>query len=63
MVQKLKGSYVDTETAARQAPRRKQPGAGAARKASPQKENQKRMGVEPDHRTTSMKRGRRGTYP
>ena len=68
MVQKLKGSDIDTQTAARQLTRRKQPGAGAARKsaapsAASQRENQKRMGVEPDHRTTSMKRGRRGTYP
>jgi hypothetical protein len=64
MVQKLKGSDIDTQTAARQLTRRKQPGAGAAKKsAAPRRENQKRMGVEPDHRTTSMKRGRRGTYP
>jgi hypothetical protein len=62
MVQKLKGSDTDTRTAAKQLTRRKQPGAGSTRRNS-QTDNQKRMGVEPDHRTTSMKRGRRGTYP
>jgi hypothetical protein len=62
MVQKLKGSDTDTQSAAKQLTRRKQPGAGSTRRNS-QADNQKRMGVEPDHRTASMKRGRRGTYP
>jgi hypothetical protein len=67
MVQKLKGSDTDTQSAAKQLTRRKQPGAGSTRRNSQtdnqKRDNQKRMGVEPDHRTTSMKRGRRGTYP
>ena len=26
-------------------------------------ENQKRLGVDPEHKTGAMKKGRRGTYP
>jgi hypothetical protein len=61
MVEKLKGSDTDTESAAREGARRRQPQG----KATPGKQeaNRRRMGVERDHRTASMKRGRRGTYP
>ena len=27
------------------------------------RENQKRLGVDPEHKTGAMKKGRRGTYP
>jgi hypothetical protein len=61
MAQKLKGSDLDTETAAAQGARRRQPQG----KAPPGKQdlNRRRMGVARDHRTASMKRGRRGTHP
>jgi hypothetical protein len=61
MREKLKGAIVDSETAAGEGRRRRQPQG----KAPPGKQdlNRRRMGVAPDHRTASMKRGRRGTYP
>jgi hypothetical protein len=61
MRQKLKGPETDTETAAREGRRRRQPQG----KATPGKQelNRRRMGVGRDHRTASMKRGGRGTHP
>ena len=38
-------------------------GADARREPDKQKENQKRLGVGPDHKTPEMKKGRRGTFP
>src|SRR6185503_5559864 len=38
-------------------------GADARREPERQKENQKRLGVGPDHKTPEMKKGHRGTFP
>ena len=38
-------------------------GADARREPDRQKENQKRLGVGPDHKTAQMKKGHRGTFP
>jgi hypothetical protein len=38
-------------------------GGDARREPERQKENQKRLGVGPDHRTPEMKKGNRGTFP
>lgn len=38
-------------------------GGDARREPERQKENQKRLGVGPDHRTPQMKKGNRGTFP
>jgi hypothetical protein len=50
--------------------RRKQPGArGAGKNADARRdpgklrENQHRLGVGPEHKTDSMKKGHRGTFP
>jgi hypothetical protein len=61
MREKLKGAIVDSETAAREGRRRRQPRG----KAPPGKQdlNRRRMGVGRDHRTAAMKRGARGSYP
>jgi hypothetical protein len=52
---------LDSETAAREGRRRRQPRG----KAPPGKQdlNRRRMGVGRDHRTAAMKRGARGSYP
>jgi poly(hydroxyalkanoate) depolymerase family esterase len=38
-------------------------GGDARREPEKQKENQKRLGVGPDHKTPEMKKGHRGTFP
>jgi hypothetical protein len=38
-------------------------GGDARREPERQKENQKRLGVGPDHKTPEMKKGHRGTFP
>lgn len=62
----------DIETVARQQKRRAEPGAGgparrkdADARGKPERlrRNQKRLGVGPKHKTRSMKKGGRGTYP
>lgn len=62
----------DIEAAARAQKRKAEPGAGGpARRADADargkpgklQENRRRLGVAPDHKTRSMKKGRRGTYP
>jgi hypothetical protein len=75
MREKIKGSHIDTETAAQSRTRRQQPGAqgaGTGRDAlsasgSLQKpklrKNQERLGVKPDHKTKEMAKQRRGTFP
>ena len=35
----------------------------ARREPEKQKENQRRLGVGPDHKTPEMKKGNRGTFP
>jgi hypothetical protein len=35
----------------------------ARREPDKQKENQRRLGVGPDHKTAEMKKGNRGTFP
>ena len=62
----------DLQTAARQSLRKAEPGAGGPARREERdargdhgrlKENQARLGVGPDHKTRSMKKGRRGTFP
>lgn len=72
---KLKGSEIDTETAAQQRERRLQPGAqGAGREGDAideagnvdrekLKENQERLQQTPEHKTKEMEKRRRGTFP
>ena len=38
-------------------------GGDARREPERQKENQKRLGVGPDHKTPEMKKNHRGTFP
>lgn len=38
-------------------------GANARGDAEKQKENQRRLGVGPEHKTEAMKKGHRGTFP
>lgn len=38
-------------------------GADARGSAEKQKENQRRLGVGPEHKTEAMKKGHRGTFP
>jgi hypothetical protein len=38
-------------------------GTDARRSPAKQSDNRKKLGVGPDHRTASMRRGRRGTAP
>ena len=73
--QKLKGSDVDTETAAQEHMRRLQPGAqGVGKegdaidesgKVDPEKlkQNQERLRQTPEHKTPEMQKNNRGTFP
>lgn len=75
MKEKLKGSDIDSSTAAAAHGRRDQPGAQNAGKeadardgsgeAKQQKleQNRDRLHVGPDHKTRDMKKGHRGTFP
>lgn len=65
MTEKLKGSDVDSATAAAQHRRRRQPGAKFARASGKGnvEENRERLRVGADHKTPEMKRGKRGTFP
>jgi hypothetical protein len=75
MPEKPKGTDVDAGTVDSQQTRRQQPGAhGVGKRAdairrsgkgqgSKLDENRRRMGVEDDHKTSDMKKGRRGTFP
>jgi hypothetical protein len=72
---KLKGSDIDSETAASQDTRRLQPGAqGAGKEAkaldesgelneSKLRENQERLRQTPEHKTPEMEKKDRGTFP
>jgi hypothetical protein len=72
---KLKGSDIDSETAASQDTRRLQPGAqGAGKEAkaldesgelneSKLRENQERLRQTPEHKTPEMDKKDRGTFP
>ena len=50
-------------------PKRGEPGrdrnarADARRDPGKLKENQERLGVDPEHKTAEMRKGRRGTFP
>jgi hypothetical protein len=72
---KLKGSDIDTETAASQDTRRLQPGAQGAGKEAKAidesgnlerdklKKNQERLRQTPEHKTPEMDEDDRGTFP
>ena len=75
MSEKPKGPETDQQTAMEQGRRRQQPGTPGRRNTADAlepsgdvnreklKQNQQRLHVGADHRTESMKKGRRGTYP
>lgn len=65
MTDKLKGSDVDSATAAAQHRRRRQPGTKFARTSGKGdlEQNRERLRVGDDHKTPEMKRGKRGTFP
>jgi hypothetical protein len=72
---KLKGPDVDAPTVVKKARRREQPGAHDAERGakaltetgkvdrSKLEENRARLGVGPDHRTRTMQKKQRGSYP
>jgi hypothetical protein len=63
---KLKGAQVDAKTVDEQHPRRLQPGAqgaGTRTKGKLQENRRQRLNVGPDHKTPSMQKGRRGSFP
>jgi hypothetical protein len=72
---KLKGSDVDSQTVAKKRRRRMQPGARDAETGakaltktgevdrSKLEENRARLGVGPDHKTRTMQKKQRGSYP
>ena len=73
---KLKGSDIDSETAAKQRSRRLQPGAqdagreakaidesGGVEAAKLKKNRRERLNVGPDHKTPLMQKKRRGSFP
>ena len=53
----------DSQTRTSKGARGARSGANARREPEKQKENQKRLGVGPDHKTNEMKKGHRGTFP
>jgi hypothetical protein len=71
MREKTQGAHIDSATADQHQSKRQQPGTEGADAIDPSgdmdkaklKENQKRLDVEPDHKTTEMKKGGRGTFP
>lgn len=75
MSEKPKGPETDPQAAAAQAQRRQMPGTPGRRsqadalnpsgEVNPEKlkQNQERLHVGSDHKTDSMKKGKRGTYP
>jgi hypothetical protein len=75
MSEKPKGPETDQQTAMEQGRRRQLPGTPGRRNTADAlepsgdvnreklKQNQQRLHVGADHRTESMKKGRRGTYP
>jgi hypothetical protein len=53
----------DNQTRTSKTARGARSGGDARREPERQKENQKRLGVGPDHKTPEMKKGHRGTFP
>ena len=63
---KLKGSEPDSRTVDAQSTRRLQPGAqgaGTQAKGKVRENRRQRLNVGPDHKTPSMQKGRRGSFP
>jgi hypothetical protein len=63
---KLKGPQLDTKTVDEQHSRRLQPGAqgaGTQAKGKLQENRRQRLNVGPDHKTPSMQKRRRGSFP
>ena len=75
MSERPKGPEIDQQKAVQQGQRRQQPGTPGRRSdadaitpsgdLNPEKlkQNQQRLHVGGDHKTESMKKGKRGTYP
>jgi hypothetical protein len=53
----------DNQTRTSKGARGARSGGDARREPEKQRENQKRLGVGPDHKTPEMKKGSRGTFP
>jgi hypothetical protein len=53
----------DNQTRTSKGTRGTRSGNDARREPEKQKENQKRLGVGPDHKTPEMKKAHRGTFP
>ncbi len=53
----------DNQTRTSKAARGARSGGDARGQPEKQKDNQKRLGVGPDHKTPEMKKGHRGSFP
>lgn len=53
----------DNQTRTSKTARGARSGADARGQPEKQKDNQKRLGVGPDHKTPEMKKGHRGSFP
>ena len=53
----------DNQTRTSKTARGARSGGDARGQPEKQKDNQKRLGVGPDHKTPEMKKGHRGTFP
>lgn len=61
----LQPQAVDSQRTRRQQPGARSAGKGADARGDSEKlkENQRRLGVGPEHKTDAMKKGHRGTFP